>query len=782
MILLFTLTLLLSSALLFAVQPMFARLVLPLLGGTPAVWNTCMVFFQAVLLAGYLYAHLSTRWLGVRRQVMVHVVLLALPLVVLPLGIPEGWAPPVERNPIPWLLALLTVVLGLPFFVVSATAPLLQHWLSGTDHPDAGDPYFLYAASNVGSMTALLAYPLVIEPGLRLGQQTAAWSWGYGMLAVLLVGAAAVTLRRPAPAPTSASTPAVAPDRRSEAAPRAGAPSARRSLRWVALAAVPSSLMLGVTTYLTTDVAVVPLLWVVPLALYLLTFILVFARRIRVPHTVMVRALPVGVVALLLTMAIGATDPLIVIMLVHLAAFFILAMVCHGELARDRPAADHLTSFYLWMSLGGVLGGAFNALVAPQLFSTVAEYPIAVVAACLLWPAWLRRPGALGGGRIEVADLAWPAGVLVLGLVLHLGFDRLELVGGRRLQAALTLGLPALMAFLLSRKAVRFALAVGAVYLLGALGATARGSVLERERSFFGVYRVVANVTTTDARAPLVAAVGPPLTRHASTGRTPVAANTIYHGTTVHGRQLVDPDTRLPVRPGLPLTYYHRDGPIGEFIHMVEERGALERIGVVGLGAGGLAAYADAGQAMTFYEIDPLVERLAEDTRYFTYLSAARQRGAEVDVVLGDARLTLAGVPAGTFDLLVLDAFSSDAVPVHLMTLEAVRMYVERLAPGGALAFHISNRYLRLHPVLAAIARELELDSWVVLDGVGNDAGFWWDGREDSLWMVLAPAGLLDLDPASLGQNIVGSVQPSAGVPLWTDSFVDIWSVVDWGG
>src|SRR2546422_345949 len=346
-------TIFVTAALLFLVQPMFARMVLPLLGGWPAVWNTCLVFYQAALLAGYLYAHATTSWLGVRRQAALHVGLVLLPLLLLPIGIPSGWTPPAAASPIPWLLALLAVAVGLPFFVVSTTSPLLQKWFAGTGHPSAGDPYFLYAASNLGSMLGLLGYPVLLEPRLRLAEQSRLWSGGYLLLLVFTLACAVLLWRSPVPALAD-------PSRE-----RLTGLAARRRLRWVLLALVPSSLMLSVTTFISADVEAIPLLWVIPLAIYLLTFVLVFARRPLVPHALMVRVLPIALLALVVVLVKRANQPLLLIMGLHLGAFFVAAMVCHGELARDRPPPAHLTEFYLWLSVGGVLGGGFNALAAP---------------------------------------------------------------------------------------------------------------------------------------------------------------------------------------------------------------------------------------------------------------------------------------------------------------------------------------------------------------------------------------------------------------------------------
>src|SRR5262245_44359022 len=388
----------------FVVQPMVGKMILPSLGGSPAVWNTCMVFFQAVLLAGYAYAHGTTARLGVRRQAALHLGLLLLPLLALPVAVAADGGPPSDTHPVPWPLALLTLSVGLPFFLVSTSAPLLQKWFAGTGHPAARDPYFLYAASNLGSMLALLGYPILVEPYWPLAEQGVGWAWGYGALVVLTAFCALLLWR--APAAAAADAPADGPD--------GPPPGWGQTLRWLALALVPSSLMLSVTTYVTTDIASIPLLWVAPLAIYLLTFILVFARRPLLPHRLVVAVAPVAVVLLAAVILCRVTEPVWLLLPLHLLGLFVVALVCHGALAQERPPARYLTGFFLWMSLGGVLGGLFNALVAPQVFSGVAEYPLVLVAACLLLP---RRDGAADAAARR-RDLALPLAAGLLTAVL----------------------------------------------------------------------------------------------------------------------------------------------------------------------------------------------------------------------------------------------------------------------------------------------------------------------------------------------------------------------------
>ena len=672
---LYAVTLLVSAALLFCVQPMFARFVLPLLGGTPAVWNVSMLFFQLALLAGYLYAHWTVRRLGPRRQALLHLVLLLPPLLLLPIGIPDGWTPPQRGDPIPWLLALLAVSVGAPFFVVASTAPLLQRWLAATDHPRAADPYVLYRASNLGSVIGLLGYPALMEPTLRLGQQGRLWAAGYVLL-LLLVAGCALALWRFEPATGAAvdgrAAAAAALDGRAEAVDgeEVRRPSLWRGLWWAGLAFVPSSLMLGVTSFLTTDLAPMPLLWVIPLGLYLASFIAVFtpAGEPAGAHRFAVAAFPSTVLALLLLLGADVRSPFSMVMLVHLAVFALVALVCHGRLAADRPHPRHLTGFYLWIALGGALGGVFNALVAPVAFNALTEYPLVLVAACLCLPARDRRNGVVA----RRLDLGVPL-LLGLGLLAALLILGGSSNGGRGLPLhPVAYGLVAIACLFQARRPLRFGLSVAALLAVSSLVATlASDGVLLRDRSFFGVLQVSA----------------------AKDG----GYRNLTNGTTLHGAEVVEPGRR-PV----PITYYSPRGPVGDVVRALHERGRTDRVAVVGLGAGAMACHSRPGERWTFFEIDPKVERIAGDPRLFTYL---RDCQSSAEVVLGDARVSLTREPARRYDLIVLDAFSSDAIPVHLLTREAVELYRSRLADGGVLAFHVSNRFIDLEPVLGDVAR-----------------------------------------------------------------------------
>ncbi len=728
----FTITLFVSAFLLFSVQPMFAKLVLPVLGGAPAVWNTCLVFFQAMLLLGYGYAHAATRWLGVRRQAAWHLVVLLLPLWLLPLRLLVQWAPPIETNPIPWLLGVLTLTVGVPFFVIAASAPLLQAWFAQTGHPDARDPYFLYAASNAGSLIALVSYPVLIEPHLRLIDQRWLWAMGYGLLVILVAGCAGLLWRTL--------------DRRADASPvhtpptsEAVAPTVRRRLAWVLWAAVPSSLLLGVTTYLSTDIAAIPLLWVVPLALYLLTFICAFARPQPLPHALMVNLMPIPVLTLALLMICGTKEPLWLLVTLHLLTFFVIAMVCHGALAGRRPPAAHLTSFYLWLSVGGVLGGLCNALIAPQVFDRVVEYPLALVVACLLRPG-TRAPARLATNR---CDYLLPLGMGLLLVACCLAVGRLP-IPSERVRLLLTYVPAMMLCFLFRYRPIRFGLGVGVLLLVGAWASTDWRQVLDVRRSFFGVYRV-----TEAARADGL--------YHA-----------LLHGRTLHGMQNLRGARRHD-----PLTYYARGGPIGQVLAARPTGAATVQVAVIGLGTGSMAAYAGPTRRITFYEIDPLVYRLATTPRYFTYLSDC---GDRCRVVLGDARRSLVRAPDQGYDVIAVDAFSSDAIPVHLLTLEALHLYLRKLADGGVIALHISNRYLALRPVVGDLAGALGLACLAQQQHVTPAETK--RGLSPSEWVVLARR-VEDFGPLATDARW-GRVTPRPHAAVWTDDFSNLISVLQW--
>ena len=731
---LYSATLFLSATLLFLIEPMFAKMALPVLGGSAAVWITCMAFFQAGLLAGYAFTHGVASRLPEKWRPALHIPLLFLALLFLPVAIPEVESFAIARHPMAMLLWILLLSVGLPFFLLSTLTPALQSWFASTGHRHAMDPYFLYAASNAGSLFALLSYPVLIEPNLRLADQSLVWSWGYGFLVALILCCALITWRSSRLVTGNADS---RPDGASSANSAAETvPTHSQRVRWIALAFVPSSLMLGVTTSLTSDLPPIPLFWVVPLALYLTTFVLVFARRPLVPHGVMVRRLPVVIVMATIPIVFRSELAIWMTALLNLAILFAIGMVCHGELAKGRPSARHLTEFYLWMAAGGLAGGLFNGIVAPLIFDQVVEYPLVLVLAAMLRPA----AKSSSDSRARLLDFALP---LLLGVAVYALIQIFQAVNltGTSTFLFCAFGPAILLCFSFSRRPLRFGLGLAAIFVASAMHGGQFGRVFHVERSFYGVYRV-----STDATGGF---------------------RQIFHGSTLHGMQSLDPR-----RSREPLAYYHRTGPIGQVFEALAGRDSLRHVGLVGLGAGSTACYGGPQQEFTFYEIDPTVERLARDPRYFTFL-----RDCPAKVVVGDARLTLRDAPERHYGLIVLDAFSGDAIPMHLLTREALKLYLAKTTDEGVLAVHISSRFLDLRPVLAGLARDAGMICFIQEDMklTGADKV---SGKFASTWVVMARR------KSDLGALVADSrwisISGWRDARLWTDDFSSIWGIVRW--
>jgi SAM-dependent methyltransferase len=734
---LFALTVFASATLVFLVEPMVAKLVLPRLGGSPSVWNTSLAFFQTALLVGYGYAHALQRLRSLRAQALAHGAALLLAAMTLPLRINELIGPPSSNHPTLWLLAVLTVSIGAPFAVLSATAPLVQAWYARTFGEGEGhEPYVLYAASNLGSLLALLAYPLVVEPSLTLHAQRMGWSGGYLAFILLMAGLALTVIRA-----GDKTLPVQGP------APAAPAVSWRDRLTWVVLAAIPSSLMLGVTTYITTDVASAPFLWVLPLALYLLTFIIAFQAKPFIPPDLTLTLQAAALAACVAILPFTATSFAIQLP-IHLATFFLTALMCHQALVARRPDPARLTEFYFWMSLGGVIGGSFNAFLAPVIFDNVWEYPLVLILSCFVRP-W-------GDGKID--RFTWAMFTVgVLGAVAtpmlntfvapHTyakpvigGFTQIE---AYEIGVRVCLGAAVISAFLVRRRALMF-FAVLAVLTMGAAAAADRNNTTTSWRSFFGV------VHQSETQVP---AIGGPV-------------RMLSHGTTLHGAQALSAPWRCN-----PLVYYAQSTPIGQ-VFLAKQREPALRIGAVGLGTGSVSAYVRPGDRLTFFEIDPLVIRLSSDPHHFSYTTRCA-KGA-VDYVLGDARLTLAKQPADIFDVLLIDAFSSDAVPTHLLTVQAVQGYLTHLKPDGVLILHLSNRNLELNGPAQAVARAAGGVALIqhYRPGPGQDLGGW-PSPEDAVIIARSPAGL-----AAFTHDPRWEATDPTRVKPWTDDYTNLFGAL----
>lgn len=642
----------LSATLVFSVQPMFAKMVLPVVGGSAAVWNVALVFFQGALLAGYAYAHFLQK-LPLKAQLAGHLTALALAGLSLPMAAAAGFVEPPQVGQSLWLIGLFAASVGAPFMVISATAPLLQAWFSKTGRADAADPYFLYAASNAGSLLALVAYPLLIEPILGAQAQSMIWTGGYIALGALIAGCGLLTV---AVQPAVAKGPAA-----QSATPEAAVPAFKASWTqrgiWVLFAFAPSMLLVSASTHITTDVASAPLLWVAPLALYLLAFIMAFMKKpLIAPRYAQLFHVVMTISALVLMFSYVPWPSLLT---VTLSALFFGVLVCCQELYRRRPEAAGLTEFYMWMALGGVLGGAFAALVAPVLFTSVIEYPLALALTLALRP-W-GAPTAKILVRVAIVAIVVAGALVALPRLLDMPI----------MPGLVMTGMFCIVVGMVCVQRHPFALAACALAVLWIGKTFVNADNIYATRSFYGVMNVS---DTLDGQFRV-----------------------FTHGTTVHGVQRLD-----PARAHVPGAYYGPLTPIGQTFRTLTEAGRLHNVAAIGLGAGAVSCYAKANQNWVFFEIDPAVVQVATNPAYFTLVSDC---APQARIHVGDGRLLLAREPAGAFDLLLVDAFSSDSVPTHLLTLEAMQLYLSRVTENGAVLIHISNRNLSLSDIVARTAR-----------------------------------------------------------------------------
>jgi hypothetical protein len=723
MVLVFSTTLFLSAALLMSIQPLFAKAILPLFGGAPQVWNICMMFYQVLLLGGYLFAHWSSR-LG-RKGIYLQLGLIALPLLMLPIAnrvIPGSDF--LITRPASALLWVLVSSVALPFFVLSTLSPLLQRWLSYTTSKHAEDPYFLYAASNLGSFLGLLSYPLWIEPLWTTEQQSAYWAMLYGVLMVGVMSCAVVVLRQP--------------DLNREKQLNVGGVDWRRSGLWLLLAFIPSSAMHAVSMHIVSEVASIPLLWVLPLGIYLLSMVLCFARHQLLPHHWLVSAAPGVVLLVLLLLVTSAFQPIGLVLSLHMLGLFVVCQLFHGELARRRPGSEDLTWFYIVLAVGGAMGGIFNSLLAPTFFDSIVEYPAILLLAVVLLPA---RSSSAGNKKMAVSWGLLPPAIMLFGFGLFEWLQTAQAIGQPLLGSlgkVVVLVLPFLGCYLLLKNRAAFSLATLCCVVLG-YWVNTDTRVIHAQRTFFGVHTVLQ----AEARQQTL----------------------LMNGITVHGIQ----NTAEEIR-GLPATYYHPTGPAGQLLGAFG--GGFQQVAVVGLGAGSLAAYFSAGQRLDFFEIDSAVIDIAESTHLFSFVSDARTRGVGIEMIAGDARLTLAQKDGG-YDALLVDAFSSGSIPVHLMTAEAIALYLNQMSSDGVLGFHISNHYLDFKDVLCDLAANAELACLYRTDTTLN-AELRSEGKSPSEWLVMTTNSNIANGLLSMGWQL----RSASEKPLWRDNYSNIFDTL----
>lgn len=719
---LFVVAILSGSFLLFLVQPMVARMALPKLGGAPAVWNSAMLVYQALLLGGYSYAH----WLGrvpPRMQAAIHLGVLALAALWLPIGL-FAMDLPADAEPALWVPWLFGASIGPLFFAISAQAPLLQRWYSVASN--GRDPYALYAASNIGSFGGLIAYPLIVEPGLALKGQSLLWSAGYALVFVLVAACALLLPRKAGEEPHVA-----------HHSPPAGW---RRVAHWIVLAFVPSGLMLATTTFLTTDIVAVPMLWVLPLGLYLLSFSVAFQKDRTIPD-LLTKFTPVTLLLFGATLIAGHQALAYLNALIGLLLLFLVSVALHGRMYALRPAPDRLTGFYLAMSVGGALGGVFSGLLAPVLFDWTYEYPLLILAAGLLVPQTYLLPfiERLWAGEGQAYRIKLLGTALAVAVVVLIGLSNPGNMLGEMNEQIAFVVVAAIGLLAIGRRAPFLVALAGGLFLFGGYRSILMSIGDARTRSYFGVY----TVTEADGERRLA------------------------HGTTLHGIQL------LGARSRLPTTYYVAGSGVGQaMLALPRLYGPAARVGVVGLGSGTLACYARPGQDWRFFEIDPAVVGLARDSGRFTFL---RQCLPDSRIAVGDARLRLAEMPGDSLDLLALDAFSSDAVPMHLMTREAFDTYGRVLAPRGLLLVHVSNRFLALSPVVAAAARD---GGWHAARMIYTPGML--ERRDEAAvsdWIALShdPATLAALTRGNAGWE---SLTPPPGFTGWSDDYASVVPVI----
>ncbi|WP_114011252.1 fused MFS/spermidine synthase [Cohaesibacter intestini] len=725
----FSVSIFLSAFLLFSIQPYFSKLVLPKLGGSPGVWSVAIVFFQGVLLLGYSYAHALTKWASTRSALIIHSLLAIVAFAFLPISITSVMGSPPAEGQAMWLFALFALSVGVPFFAVSANAPLLQAWFSRTDHPHAADPYFLYGSSNIGSFASLFLYIILIEPSFSLTDQGVLWMYGFGILSVMIASCGLLVIngkKRSSPSETEFANPKNVDVAKTDV------------IWWIVLAALPSGLLVSVTAHISVDIASAPFLWVIPLALFLSTFVFVFRQEPLVSYKTLSRYLPFIITAIIVSSFLPAALPVWFSLILHLSAFFFIALYCHLLLFQKRPDARHLTAFYLWMSFGGFLGGCFTSLLAPAVFNWVAEYPLFLLAVLVLSLSMRLE----NKNELKVSAL--------VSLIFCLGFLGLTSTGLiPAFQSYGTNVVFAILAFVVASVLQIKSIPLAVIFL--SLGATAtffnHQFKVESsfDRSFFGVVKVQQSEE------------GP--------------FRLMMHGTTVHGAMSTKPED-LKHKP-VPLTYYHSSEGMAQSLGAMQARrgGSIEHGAIIGLGTGSMLCHTKPDEKWTTFEIDSLVVKIAKNPDKFRFVSDCAPNS---EIIIGDARLTLADMPDGELDYLLVDAFSSDSIPVHLMTQEAIRLYFRKLKPDGILTMHISNQNMNLEEAVAATAKSEGLAA------VFNPAT---TTKLIASHPHIHPSAVIVLarDEAHFGKLLDSDrwIKPQAGdMRPWTDDYSDVLSAV----
>ncbi len=734
-ILLFSLTIFISSTLLFSIQPMFAKLILPNFGGAPQVWNTCMMFYQLILLSGYVCAHLLSKISHLKVRLYMQVTLVLLPLLMLPVSTIYTENAEHSVSPMIPLLTLLSLSVGLPFFILSMLSPLLQKWFSYSHFEDAQDPYFLYAASNFGSFFGLLSYPLIIEPWLTLEQQHQLWAQSYYLLVALIALCSFIVLKFSSKEPLDSISIPTNPG---------SPPTVKQYGKWLLLAFIPSSMMLGVSTHITTELFPIPLLWILPLSLYLLTMVLSFARHKIIPQHWLINLAPGMILLVLLLLTTKTVSPVWLIFPIHLLMLFVISMIFHSKLFELRPSATYLTNFYISLAVGGALGGIFNAIISPAIFNSILEYPITLILASLFLPQRRHVVEVFASLLRRILSGLLPVIFMVITIITLEALLRYGIISTHSMQTMgkyLIIVLPFFLCYLLINKRFSFSISITLCFFL-ASHATSSDSILHRERSFYGNHIISENTSGSHRM--------------------------LHHGITMHGIQ--NSNTKLAHIPG---AYYHPSGPAGQIFIYFNDKPS--NIGVIGLGIGSLPTYLTDVQTLTFFEIDPTVIRIAENTDYFSFISKARERGVTVNIIEGDARLTMNKEENQSYDLLVVDAFTSGTIPMHLITQQAIQLYSDKIKDNGLIMFNISNHYLDFTHILCNQGNLYALNCLSRSDLIITQSDRE-EGKSASQWLILTQNDGLSL---ALAENGWDTIAPTS-TPVWSDDYSNIFDALRW--